>query len=171
MEECKNSEEYLSNDQMAKALDAVLSMSDISLDFQILTELDTSSLLKKAKDGLKGHNLEWSDATKLLGVTESTIKRWQRSNDLATNAKQKIAALCLLLSYTKNKGNNNTVVTELVSLAVSKLRGGEDVDQDSNNYGFLEQSLSSIFGVSGLMAVAWYLATGSVHVGSDSDTG
>lgn len=170
MDDFEVTEKDLSNAKMADTLEYVLNMSDILVNFYTLSELDTARLLKKAIDELKNHGLNWSEAAKLLGVTENTTKRWQRSKDLTENAKQKIAALCSLLSCSKNEEKSDYRVSDLVSLAISNVHGNESLDQDVTNYGIPRQSLSSVFGISGLMAAAWYLATNQTNTYLDTDT-
>jgi len=171
MDNTENSEKQISNAQMADMLKVILDMPDTIIKLHGLCELQPDIVLQNLHRQLKDRDLDWPEAAKLLGVTENTMKRWCRSKDLAETAKQKLVALLLLLLSLSNKNDVNTAVTELVSLSVSKLRKVDESSQDTNDHSSAETSLNSIFGVSGLIATAWYLSLKPTFLTSVSSDG
>ena len=97
MDSTEKSEKQISNAQMADLLNVILDMPDTVIKLHGICELPSDIVLKNLHRQLKEHDLDWPEAAKLLGVTENTMKRWCRSKDLAETAKQKLAALLLLL--------------------------------------------------------------------------
>lgn len=147
----------LSDAEAADVLAVAIQPRDVFAEFQGLMGLSEEFLLRQVRSELKDLDLSWADAAKLLGVTEDTLRRWRRTKRRPKIVTPKMVVLYLLLSLAVTEGSNSRAAN-LVRLAICTLRNEpgpeENADLDDN----IEAIQRSVFGVSGLMAAAFYLS-------------
>lgn len=139
-------------------------------EYRRFATMPSSDLIRETDDVLARCGLEPGAADQLLGVSKNTVKRWLEGGCACSDAvKLRLAGLCVLLGLTDDDGACGES-KRLADMAISLVRSGTGARKTTVT-DELDETLVSVFGVSGLMAAALCFAAGVGAGGDLTDDG
>ncbi len=125
-------------------------------EFRHFVRMESRVLIQAFAECLTKLDLTTGQAAQLLGVTDWTIRRWMQSNtQLPKATKAKVAAMVVLLRVAAVPEHDREIAG-LVRAAIASTDDGANDRSSTNTAAGLPGHVASVFGPTGLMAVALY---------------